>query len=404
MYSIMNHHCKTCNLDFTTSSNLRKHERTEKHLTKCQLLTMVEPTTSDQKIKELEEKLAKAEQTILLQTQLIQSYQVIVLLTGLPDPMLPEVKLSEVKLEVAPDVPEKPPKKVKKSKPVPEVVAEPEVVAAPEVVAVPEVVAAPEVVAESEVVAAPEVVGIPTFDKETKELQKMWKNYETLYDFDTTKSMVEAYKPTTRDLKIFKDQYQRLLMQHKNGYVDRRPLHLRGSTTPVPEPVVSEPVPEPVVSEPVPEPEVVVVSEVVVSEPKPVKLKKVKKVKTEEEQAEEDKNDMENMRDMWDEYTTRLSFQEIQQQIESYQPRNEALQKFKDSYYARFMNDGYIDRRPKEEPKPEKPRRKLKIINDPPKDLEQEIFKPETKLEPEPVQEKPRRKLKIINDPPKSIS
>jgi hypothetical protein len=73
------------------------------------------------------------------------------------------------------------------------------------------------------------------------------------------------------------------------------------------------------------------------------------------------------------------------------------------------MNDGYMDRRPKEEPKPEKPRRKLKIIDDPPKDLEQEIFKPEPKPVPVPepetelkaAPEKPRRKLKIIEDPPK---
>ena len=30
----MNHHCELCNLDFTTISNLRKHERTAKHVAK----------------------------------------------------------------------------------------------------------------------------------------------------------------------------------------------------------------------------------------------------------------------------------------------------------------------------------------------------------------------------------
>ena len=275
--------CKTCNLDFTTSSNLRKHERTEKHLTKCQLITTIETTSSDQKIKELEEKLEKAEQTILLQKQLIQAYQVIVQLTGLPDPMLPEIKLSEIKIpEVVPEL--KAPKKVKKSKPVPELVVE---------------------------------------------------------------SVVEPI------------------------------------VEPVVEPVVEpEPIPEPV-PEPVPE-------------PKPVK--KLKKAKlTEEEQIEENQTRIEFLRQLWDEYETRLSFKEIQQEIESYQPRNEVEQKFKDSYYSRFMND-YMDRRPKVvtelnleiKPEPEK-RRKLKIVIDPPKDLEAEVFKPEPEK---------RRKLKIIQDPP----
>jgi hypothetical protein len=243
---------------------------------------MVEPTTSDQKIKELEEKLAKAEQTILLQTQLIQSYQVIVQLTGLPDPMLPEVKLPEVKIEVAPDVPEKAPKKVKKSKPVPEVVAEPV---------------------------------------------------------------------------------------------------------------------------PVPKPEL-----------KPVKPKKVKKVKTEEQPDSR----IQVLKEYWDDLDTRLSFDEIRDEIESFEPRNEVEQKFKDSYYARFINT-YMDRRPNPNAKGtilikkpettdeqvarmtehEKPRRKLKIIEDPPKDLEKEIYKPEPETVKGMDPEKPRRKLKIIEDPPK---
>ena len=314
MSIIMNHHCKTCNLDFTTSSNLRKHERTEKHLANCRLLTMVEPTTSDQKIKELEEKLAKAEQTILLQTQLIQSYQVIVLLTGLPDPMLPgpvPVVSEPVREPVPEPVPvvEKDRRRGRPSKPAPIV----------EVISVPVV----------EVISEP----VP-------------------------EPIVEVI------------------------------------SEPVPEPIV-EVIPEPVpIVEVIPEPVPVVE---VISEPKPVKKLKKAKVKTEEEQIEDDQCRIQHLKEFWDELETRLSFQEIQQEIESYQAPNEVLQKFKDSYYSRFMNDGYMDRRPKEELKPEKPRRKLKIIDDPPKDLEAEVFKPEPKPEPE----KPRRKLKIIEDPPK---
>jgi hypothetical protein len=143
-----------------------------------------------------------------------------------------------------------------------------------------------------------------------------------------------------------------------------------------------EPIPEPIVEvipEPIPEviPELVVetyaepIVEVIPEKPK----RKAKKPKTEEEQAEDDQRRIEFLKQTWDDYETRFSFQEIQKEIESYQPPNEVLQKFKDSYYSRFMN-GYMDRRPKvvaeldlepEKPVAEKPRRKLKIIQDPPK-------------------------------------
>ena len=142
----------------------------------------------------------------------------------------------------------------------------------------------------------------------------------------------------------------------------------------IPEPIV-EVMPEPI-PEVIPEPIVEVIPELVVetyAEVIPEKPKrKTKKVKTEEEQAEDDQHRIEFLKQTWDDYETRLSFKEIQQELESYEPPNEVLQKFKDSYYSRFMN-GYMDRRPKvsEPPKvetvPEKPRRKLKIIQDPPK-------------------------------------
>lgn len=348
----MSHHCKTCTLDFTTSSNLRKHERTEKHLAKCQLLTMVEPTTSDQKIKELEEKLAKAEQTILLQTQLIQSYQVIVQLTGLPDPMLPEVVLAPVSKPISDPIPE----------PVPKVV---------------------------------EAVSVPKVEIKVKKMRKyicMPNDY------------VHVFEP--EPVPIF----------------DPIP-------EPVPEPeVVVEPIPQ-IIPEPVSDP---------IPAPVPVKPKS-KKVKTEEELAEETQARIECLNDSWNDLETTLSFEEIQQEIKSFEPRNETEKQFKDSYYKRFAVN-YIDRRPKQVPEPEleqepekprrklkivndpknleaeikptheptheqepeKPRRKLKIVNDPPKNLEAEVFKLDPK--PEPESEKPRRKLKIIDDPPKTIS
>jgi hypothetical protein len=82
----MSHHCQTCNLQFSTCSNLRKHERTEKHLAKCQTIVIVETKTVslEQEIKELKEKLERAEYKIELQNGLIQSYQSIITKFAIP--------------------------------------------------------------------------------------------------------------------------------------------------------------------------------------------------------------------------------------------------------------------------------------------------------------------------------
>ena len=100
----MSFHCKTCNLDFTTSSNIRKHERTEKHITKSKLISTV-VTTSEQKIKDLEEKLENSQHKINLQEQVIKSYKIILNLTGYPvDQVGPIVSVTPV----APVVPDNP--------------------------------------------------------------------------------------------------------------------------------------------------------------------------------------------------------------------------------------------------------------------------------------------------------
>jgi hypothetical protein len=95
--------CTTCELNFSTCSNLRKHERTNKHILKCQLATPV--NQQEQKIKELEEKLQMAEFKLATQDKLIECYQDIIRTFKLDE------SKSEPKVESIPEI-----KKVKKIK------------------------------------------------------------------------------------------------------------------------------------------------------------------------------------------------------------------------------------------------------------------------------------------------
>jgi len=95
--------CTTCELNFSTCSNLRKHERTNKHILKCQLATPV--NQQEQKIKELEEKLQMAEFKLATQDKLIECYQDIIRTFKLDESKL------EPKVESIPEI-----KKVKKIK------------------------------------------------------------------------------------------------------------------------------------------------------------------------------------------------------------------------------------------------------------------------------------------------
>ncbi len=95
----MSHPCLLCKLDFTTCSNLRKHERSEKHLLKAQT---VESKDDSLEVKELKEKLERAEYKLSVQEKLIESYQLMI--SRLPMQSFPESKESpakETKLEAS---------------------------------------------------------------------------------------------------------------------------------------------------------------------------------------------------------------------------------------------------------------------------------------------------------------
>ena len=208
----MNYNCPTCNLSFTTCSNLRKHERTEKHLAKCQLIVKEDSKSIslEQKVKELEEKLERSQYENNLKDQLILSYQSIIA----------KFSLQPVEQPV-----EQPVKKVKKTKPVVEPVVE------PVVDPVVEPVVEPKKKKEKKQ---------KTDEEEIEVLKNVWDTFQERFDFKTGLEEIESYQAPNEVLENFKQQY---LARFVTYYMDCR---VPETIDPIPTP---EPTPEPV-SEP----------------------------------------------------------------------------------------------------------------------------------------------------------
>ena len=208
----MNYNCPTCNLSFTTCSNLRKHERTEKHLAKCQLIVKEDSKSIslEQKVKELEEKLERSQYENNLKDQLILSYQSIIA----------KFSLQPVEQPV-----EQPVKKVKKTKPVVAPVVEP--VVAPVVEPVVEPVVAPVVEPKKKKEKKQK-----TDEEEIEVLKNVWDTFEERFDFKTGLEEIESYQAPNEVLENFKQQY---LARFVTYYMDCR----------VPEIIDPIPTPEP---------------------------------------------------------------------------------------------------------------------------------------------------------------
>ena len=188
----MNYNCPTCNLSFTTCSNLRKHERTEKHLAKCQLIVKEDSKSIslEQKVKELEEKLERSQYENNLKDQLILSYQSIIA----------KFSLQPVEQPV-----EQPVKKVKKTKPVVAPVVEPK---------------------------KKKEKKQKTDEEEIEVLKNVWDTFEERFDFKTGLEEIESYQAPNEVLENFKQQY---LARFVTYYMDCR----------VPEIIDPIPTPEP---------------------------------------------------------------------------------------------------------------------------------------------------------------